>query len=47
MGWLTEGLFGNDEGDGPQWPWAAKSWSAFDAFADWVFDRDQFDDKEA
>jgi hypothetical protein len=30
MGWLTEALFGNDDGDGPQWPWAAKGWDAWD-----------------
>ena len=33
MGWLTEGLLGNDEGDGPQWPWAASTWDVWDRFA--------------
>lgn len=30
MGWLTDALFGNDEGDGPQWPLAAKAWDGWD-----------------
>lgn len=30
MGWLTEGLFGNDAGGGPQWGWANKLYDASD-----------------